>query len=99
MPISTSNVPEPQVAENLHALQRIDVRMQVPYPHAELLVVLREILGHALGQRRHQHPLPAGRHVTNLGQQVVDLSGDRTDVDHRIDQSRRPDDLLDDRPA
>ncbi len=65
----------------------------------KLLVVLREVLRHALGQRRDEHALAPGRDLANLAQQVVDLPGDRPHVDDRIDQSGRPDDLLDDDAA
>jgi hypothetical protein len=50
---------------------------RVPDPDAELLVVLRQVLGHALRQRRHEHALAARRHAADLGQQVVDLAFDR----------------------
>ena len=53
-----------QIAQDLHALQRFDIRMQVAHLDAQLLVVLRQVLRHALGQRRHQHPFaraPRGR--------------------------------------
>ena len=57
MPTSTSNVAAPQVAQDLDALERLDVRVQVAHADAELLVVLRQVLRHALGQRRDQHAL------------------------------------------
>src|SRR5690606_41880366 len=44
-----------QVAQNLDALERVDVAVQVAHLHAEFLVVLRQVLGHALGERRHEH--------------------------------------------
>jgi hypothetical protein len=34
----------------------------------------------------------------DLGQQVVDLVADRAHLDLRVEQARRPDDLLDDTP-
>ncbi len=70
--------------------------MQVPDAHAELLVILRQVLGHSLGQRRHQHALAARGPQADLRQQVVDLSFDGPDLNRRIGQTRRPDDLLDD---
>ncbi len=42
---------------------------------------------------------PFAATVARLAQQVVDLPLDRAHLDHRIDQSRRPDDLLDDHAA
>ena len=43
---------EPQVADDLDALQRVDVGVHVADPHALLVHVLGQVLGHALGQRR-----------------------------------------------
>ena len=100
MPTSTSNVPEAQVAQNLHALERVDVRVQVPDAHAQLLVVLRQVLGHALRQRRHEHALAArGDRAESPPSRSSTWPCDRPHVDGRIDQARRPDDLLDDDAA
>ena len=52
---------EPQIADDLHALDRLDVRVQIAHLHAVLLQVFGEILRHALGQRRDQHALAARR--------------------------------------
>ena len=62
-----------QIAEDLDALQRVDVRVQVAHPHAELGVVLGQILGHALGQRRDQHALVRLDPLADLAEQIVDL--------------------------
>ena len=43
---------EPQVADDLDALDRVDVGMHVAHPHAVLVQIFGEVLGHALGQRR-----------------------------------------------
>ena len=48
-----------QIAQDLHALQRLDFRVQVAAAHADFGVILRQILRHALGQRGHQHALAA----------------------------------------
>ena len=48
---------KPQVADDLDSLDGLDVRVQVAHPHAVLVQVLGEVLGHALGQRRDQHAL------------------------------------------
>ena len=63
-----------QVAQDLHALERLDVGVQVAHPHAELLVVLRQVLGHPLGQRRDQHALARRRPRPDLREQVVHLA-------------------------
>ena len=48
---------EAQVADDLHALHGLHVRVQVTHLHAVLVQVLGEILGHALGERGDQHAL------------------------------------------
>ena len=89
-------VAEPQAAQDLDPLDRVDVAVQVAHPHAGLLQVVGEVLGHALGERGDQHPLALlARPLTDLAEQVVDLALDRADLDHRIDQAGGPDDLLD----
>ena len=50
-------LPEPQVADDLDPLDRVDVGMQVAHLDAVLVEVVGEVLGHPLGQRRHQHAL------------------------------------------
>jgi hypothetical protein len=44
-----------QVTDDLHALNGVDVRMQVTHADAVLAQVLGKVLRHPLGQRRHQH--------------------------------------------
>ena len=84
-----------QIAQNLDPLQRLDLRVHVAALHADFGVVFGQILGHALGQRGDQHALARAHARANLVQQIVDLSLHRTNLDRRIDQSGRPDDLLD----
>ena len=45
---------EAQVADDLDALQRLDVGVHVAHAHAVLVQIFGEVLGHALGQRRDQ---------------------------------------------
>ncbi len=90
---------EAQVAQNLDALQRVDVRVQIPHLDPELLVIRRQILGHALRQRRDEDALASRGGGADFFEEVVDLAGHGPDVDGRIDESRRPDDLLDDDAA
>ena len=74
--------------------------MQVAHLHAEFLVILRQVFGHPLGQRRDQHPLAARRTVTDFSQQIVDLTAHGPHFDHRIEQAGGADDLLhDDAPG
>ncbi len=85
-----------QVADDLDALDRVDVRVQVAHAHAVLVQVVGEVLGHPLGQRRHQHALALVGAQPDLRQQVVDLRLRRPHLERRIDQPGRPHDLLDD---
>ena len=89
----------PQVAENLHTLQRLDIRVQVADLDAELLIVRRQVLRHPLGQRRHQHALPAFGARPDFVQQVVHLPAYRAHLDWRIHEARRPNHLFHDHPA
>ena len=99
MPTSTSNVAAPEIAQDLDALERLDVRVQVAHPHAELVVVLRQVFGHPLGQRGDEHALARRDARSDLGEQIVHLPGDGPDDHGRVDQARRPDHLLDDHAA
>src|SRR5690606_32532319 len=90
---------EPQVADDLDALQRIDVGMQVAYLQADLGHVFGQVFGHALGQRGDQNAVPLLDHGAAFGQQVVHLVFDRADLGDRIDQAGRADHLLDEDAA
>ena len=39
-----------RVADDLHSLDGIDVRVQVAHPHVVIAEIIGEVLGHALGQ-------------------------------------------------
>ena len=90
---------DPQLAQQLDAAKGVDLGVQVAHPHTLLEQVVGEVLGHLLGQRRHQHPLVAGGPLADLVQEVVDLSLGRFDDDLGVDQPGGPDDLLDDAVA
>ena len=96
MPDQHVELAEAQVAQDLDALERVDVGVQVAHAHAELGVVLGQVLGHALGQRRDQHALVRRHALADLAEQIVDLPADRPHLDLRIEQPGRADDLLDD---
>ena len=53
-----------------------------------------EILRHALGQRRHQHPLVLFLPDMDLRHQIVDLTGDGAYLHPGVQQTRGADDLL-----
>jgi hypothetical protein len=99
MPTSTSNSPEPQLAQQLHAAQRVDLGVQVAHLDAQLEQVVGEVLGHLLGERGDQHPLVALGALADLVDQVVDLALGRLDDDLGVDQAGGADDLLHELPA
>ena len=70
--------------------------MHVPNANADLLEIIRKVLGHALGQRRHEHAFSTTFANANLVEQVVNLAANGPHFDLRVDQSSRSDDLLDD---
>ena len=51
----------PEIAYNLRPLQRLNVRVQIPHLHAEIVIILREVFGHALGQGRDQNAISLRR--------------------------------------
>ena len=50
---------KPQVADDLDALDGVDVAVQVANLNAMLAEVVGQVLGHPFGQRRHEHALVA----------------------------------------
>ena len=62
--------------------------------NARIKQMVGQVLGHALGQRGHQHALLAGNALANLVLKIVNLASDRTHIDLGIEQTGRTDDLL-----
>ena len=58
--------------------------MQIAHTNFVFREVIREVFCHALGERRHQHPLIFGGTITNLSQQVIHLSGGGPHLNNRI---------------
>ena len=79
---------EPQVADDLDALQRLDVGVHVAHADALLVHVLGEVLGHALGERGDQRAVAGARDLAHLVDQVVDLRLGGAHLDRR-DRSGR----------
>ena len=79
MPTSTSNAHQAQIANDLRPLDSPDIRMQVAHTLAVLLQVVRQVLGHALGQSGDQDALIPGHALGNLGKHVVHLRLGRPD--------------------
>jgi len=59
--------------------------VQIAAAHAELDVVVGELLGHALGEDRDQDPLASVDPNAELGQRVVDLNLGRAHLDGGIE--------------
>ena len=83
-----------QIPDDFDAFQGVDVRMHVAHPHPLLMQVFGQVLGHALGEGRHQRALALLGRVFDLHEQVIDLILHRADDTKGIDQPRRPHHLL-----
>ena len=68
--------------------------MHIPHPQAQTLHVVRQVLGHALGEGGHQHPLVSVDAQADLVHQVVDLPLHGAHLHPGIQQTRGPDHLL-----
>ena len=84
-----------QVAQDAHALERIDFRVHVAAAHAGLGKIFSEIFGHALGERGDQHALVAFRALANFFEQIIHLPFYRAHFDLRVHQARGANHLLD----
>ena len=68
--------------------------MHVINLNARIKQMVGQVLGHALGQRGHQHALLAGNALANLVLKIVNLPTNRTNVDLGIEQTGRTNNLL-----
>ena len=59
--------PQTQIADDLDAFHRIDIRMQITHLDAVFGQVIGKILRHALGQRRRQHTFAYGHTQLDFG--------------------------------
>ena len=78
-----------QIADDLNALHRLDVRMQVAHAHTVVGQILSQVLRHALGQRRDEHAVAQFDARTRFAEQIVDLGRYWTYLDLGIDQPGR----------
>jgi hypothetical protein len=85
---------EAQVADDLDALQRVDVGVHVAHADALLVHVLGEVLGHALGQHGDQRAVAGGAPLAAPREQSSTCVLDRADLDRRVDQAGGADDLF-----
>src|SRR3954452_25279307 len=87
---------ELQLADDLDALERVDLRVEVPDLEAHLEEVVRQVLRHLLRERRDERALVALHARADLLHQVVDLVARLAHVDLGVHDPGRADDLLDD---
>ena len=86
----------PEVGQDADALERLDVRVEVAAPHAhlgEVLVSSSAIRLVSVVTRTRSFAAAAAR---TSAEQVVHLTLHGPHGDHRVEQARRPDHLLDD---
>ena len=86
-----------EVLDDLHAFGRVDVGVDVAAADAGPGEIAVELLGHALGQRGDQDALVALGPYADFLHQVVDLVLGRADLNGRVQQAGRADNLLDDK--
>src|SRR5579871_4388286 len=88
-----------QAADYLDALDSLDIGVKVAHAHAEVVIVVGQILGHLFSQAGHQDAFIGSNAQAYLIEQVIDLSAGFADLDLRIDQARRTNQLLDHKAA
>ena len=86
--------PRPQVMNDLGPLDRRDIRMQIAHLDTRFLQVIGKVFRHLFGQSRDEHSFILLDPQLDLGQQVIDLPLKRPNLNLRIQQPGRPDDLL-----
>ena len=59
--------------------------MQIAHAHAEVVVVVGQVLGHLLGQAGDEHARAGLDPLADFAQQVVDLRAGLAHLDLRID--------------
>src|SRR5690606_5871577 len=85
---------EAEVADDLDALQRVDVGVHVAHAHALLVQIFGEILRHTLGEHGDERAVAGTRGLADLAQHVVHLGLGRADIDGGVDEAGGADDLL-----
>ena len=85
---------EAQIPDDLDALQRVDVGMHVADAHALLVQVFGEVFRHALGEHGAERAITLLRGLADLAEHVVHLGAGGADLDGRVDEAGRADDLF-----
>ena len=83
-----------QIADDLDALQGLDVGVHVAHADALLVHILGQVLGHAFGQHCDQRAVALARHLAHLVDEVVHLGAGRAHFGDRIDEASGADHLL-----
>ena len=68
--------------------------MHIAHTQALLVHIFGQVFSHFLGECCHQNALGFFGHFMTLGNQVIDLTGGRTDFASRVNQAGRANDLL-----
>ena len=85
-----------QVTNDLHALHRLHVGVQIAHLDPVFAQVVGELLGHALGERGDENTLPALDAQADFLQHVIHLVGGWAHFDFGVDQPRRAHNLVHD---
>ena len=83
-----------QIAQQAHALQRLNFRMHIAAAHADFCVIAGQIFCHAFGQRGDQDALAFLGALADFGEQVINLTAYRSNFNLRIDKAGRSNNLL-----
>ncbi len=87
---------EPQLADDLDSVERVDLGVEVARLDTRLEQVVGQVLGHLLRQRRDERALAELLAAADLVQQVVDLVLRRPQLDLGVDDPGRAHELLGD---
>ena len=87
-------VAQTQVAQNLHPLDGVNLRVEVVHLDSHLGQVVGQVLGHPLGEGGDQCPLAPADAPVDLPDEVVNLASGGLEDDLGIHQARGTDDLL-----
>ena len=85
---------EAQIADDLDALQRVDIRMHVAHADALFVEIFGEVFRHALGQHGAENAVALVHRLADLAEKIVDLGAGGADLDGRIGEAGRADDLF-----
>src|SRR5581483_3255678 len=64
---------EPEFPYYFNPLKRINIRMEIPDSHAEVPVILGQVLSHPFCERRYKDPVSNTHPLSNLFEKVIYL--------------------------